>query len=80
MPRCLECGNTESFGSSRLGPAVPTANPIPTALVANFDDAGFIDTMENMGVDIDTAQEAWEEPEVFFDQCAVCGSGNIAWP
>ncbi|MHB8172592.1 MAG: hypothetical protein ACYDG6_13805 [Thermincolia bacterium] len=80
MPKCLTCGNVESFGSSRLEPLAPTANPIPTALLANFDEHGYIDTLENMGTGLEKAQEAWENPEVYFDFCTVCGSKEIQWP
>ncbi|MDA8235567.1 MAG: hypothetical protein M0Z31_12355 [Clostridia bacterium] len=80
MPRCMICGNTESFGSSKLEPVAPTANSIPTALLANFDNEGYIDNMENMGAQLDEAQEAWEEPEVYFDFCAFCGAKEIQWP
>lgn len=79
MPRCAECGNTLSFGSSDVPPVAPTANGPVSGLVANFDEEGYITEMESVGADLDTAQEAWERPTRYFDTCYVCGSNQIIW-
>lgn len=80
MPKCLDCGNEESFGSKEIPGVAPTANGPITGLVANFDREGYISQIESMNGDIDLAQEAWERPQDFFDICYVCGSDRIIWP
>ncbi len=79
MPHCTRCGNAFSFGSSMIPPAALTANGPISGLVANFDRDGYITEMESTGADIDTAQEAWEKPNEFFDLCYECGSSRIDW-
>ncbi|ADG82474.1 hypothetical protein [Thermincola potens] len=79
MPKCNICGNRVSFGSSRIPPAAPTANGPISGLVANFDGEGSISEMECMGADLDTAQEAWENPRTYFDICLECASNDISW-
>ncbi len=79
MPKCRNCGNEVSFGSSRIPPVAPTANGPISGLVANFDCGGSIVEMNSIGADIDTAQEAWEEPQEYFDVCFTCGSKDIVW-
>lgn len=79
MPKCLECGNEESFGSLRIPPVAPTANGPISGLVADFDAEGYITEMESLNGDIDIAQEAWEKPAEYFDVCYVCGSKRISW-
>lgn len=79
MPKCMDCGNHESFCSSSFPPVAPTANGPISSLVATFTDGDYIDEMESLGADIDQAQEAWESPEEYFDTCYQCGSKNIEW-
>ncbi|PKM81349.1 MAG: hypothetical protein CVU89_10075 [Firmicutes bacterium HGW-Firmicutes-14] len=79
MPKCARCGNTFSFGCSRVPPVAPEANGPVSGLIANFDDKGHITEMESIGADLDTAQEAWERPVDYFDTCYECGSDNIVW-
>lgn len=79
MPKCLNCGNTLSFGSSAVPPAAPTANGPVSGIVANFDENGYITDMESLGADMEAIQEAWDHPAEFFNICYVCGSKNIDW-
>ena len=79
MPKCANCGNLMSFGSSLVPPVAPTANGPVSGLVANFDLDGFITEMESMGADLDTAQQAWEKPIEYFDVCYECGGTQIDW-
>ncbi len=79
MPRCARCGNTLSFGSTYVPPVAPTANGPVSGLVADFDRDGYITEMESLGADLDTAQEAWESPEEYFNICYQCGSEQVIW-
>ena len=79
MPYCNACGNTESLASSKFPPSAETANGVPYGLMANFDNVGCLTTMECQGASLDDAQEAFEQPEEYFDTCPVCGSQDIEW-
>jgi len=79
MPKCAECGNSYSFGSSGAPPAAPTANGPVSGLIANFDEDGYITEMDCLVNDLDMAQDAWETPEEYFDTCYECGSNKIIW-
>jgi hypothetical protein len=79
MPKCLECGNSKSFGSSYFPPEAPTANGPISSLIVNFDEEGYVDEMESFGANIDEAQEAWENPDHYFNTCYFCGSTNVEW-
>ena len=79
MPRCLRCGNRESFGSSRLPNVTPWVNGAPSALVGNFSDEK-VRYLENMGASWEASEEAYAHPERYFDICSVCGSSDIIWP
>lgn len=79
MPRCNNCGNTESLASSMFPPSAETANGSPYGLLANFDTKGYLTTMECQGASLDDAQEAFEQPIDYFDTCPVCGSRDIQW-
>jgi len=79
MPRCLRCGNRESFGSSRLPNVTPWVNGAPSALVGNFSGEK-VRYLENMGVSWEASEEAYAHPERYFDLCSVCGSSEVIWP
>ena len=79
MPKCMECGNDLSFGSTLIPPVAPTANGPVSGLIADFDSDGYITEMESINGDIDAAQDAWESPKEYFDICYVCGSSRINW-
>ncbi|MEG6521071.1 hypothetical protein [Desulfotomaculum sp. 1211_IL3151] len=79
MPYCRRCGNCESLASSRFLPGSPTAAAPPYGLVGNFSQAGNLKTMECQGASLDDAQEAFEQPEIYFDTCPNCGSQDIQW-
>ncbi len=79
MPRCRCCGNDSSLASSIVSSASDTADNLPYGLVAKFEEDGSISTMECQGADIDDAQEAYEDPEHYFDTCPVCGARDIEW-
>lgn len=79
MPKCKRCGNSISFGSAQVPPVAPTANGPISGLIADFDEDGYITEMESMGADIDTAQEAWEQPAEYFNVCYECGGTEIEW-
>lgn len=79
MPRCAVCGNKLSFGSSVVPPPAPTANGPLSGLIADFNSQGCITEMDSLGADMDIAQEAWENPDEFFDICFHCGSNEIVW-
>ncbi|WP_031515225.1 hypothetical protein [Desulfofalx alkaliphila] len=79
MPRCRKCGNDDTIASSLVPPASDTANAPPYGLVANFDQGGSLTTMECQGASLDDAQEAYEDPEHYFDTCPICGAKDIEW-
>lgn len=79
MPRCARCGNTQTFGSSYVPPAAPTANGPVSGLIADFDKDGYISEMESLTSDLDSVQEAWERPVEYFNVCYECGSNEIYW-
>ncbi len=79
MPRCIKCSNTKNLASAFFPPAAPTANAPPYGLLANFDEKGYITTMECQGADQDDAQAAFKDPTRFFNTCPVCGSRDIEW-
>lgn len=79
MPRCVKCGNMDSFGSSRLPNVTPWVNGAVSALVGNFSEEG-VKYMENTGTTWEASQEAYEHPERYFDICLSCGSSDIIWP
>lgn len=79
MPRCCRCGNDSSLASSLVGPVAETANAPPYGLLANFDKKGQLSTMECQGASLDDAQQAYEDPEHFFDICPLCGAKEIEW-
>ena len=79
MPRCAVCGNNLSFGSSAVPPAAPTANGPLSGLIADFNSQGYITEMDSLGAAMDIAQEAWENPDEYFDICFHCGSKQIVW-
>lgn len=79
MPRCTRCGNDLSFGSQSVPPAAPTANGPVSGLIANFDEEGYITEIESLGADMNTTQDAWENPREYFDVCFECGSKDIIW-
>ncbi|MDO7786476.1 hypothetical protein [Desulforamulus aquiferis] len=79
MPYCRNCGNHESLASSQFAPSTETAAAPPWGLLANFNRNGQLTTMECQGASLDDAQEAFEEPEKYFDICPLCGSNEINW-
>lgn len=79
MPYCRNCGNAESLASSQFSPSAETAAAPPWGLLGNFDTKGQLTTMECQGASLDNAQEAFEEPEKYFDTCPLCGSQKINW-
>lgn len=79
MPYCKACGNFASLASTKFPPSADTANAPPFGLVANFNEDGFVETMECQGASLDDAQEAFEHPALYFDTCPVCGSKDIHW-
>lgn len=79
MPFCRNCGNAASLASSKFSPEAETAAAPPWGILANFSNEGSLTTMECQGASLDDAQEAFEEPEKFFDTCPVCGSHEISW-
>ncbi|MFZ5644140.1 MAG: hypothetical protein ACOY46_11165 [Bacillota bacterium] len=79
MPKCLNCGNSRVFASSITSRESETANPPTFGLIANFDEKGFITTMECQGSSLDEAQETYENPPEYIDTCPECGSDNLQW-
>ncbi|CCO09006.1 hypothetical protein [Desulforamulus hydrothermalis] len=79
MPYCNVCGNWESLASSRFPPAADTANGPSYGLLGNFNEEGCLLTMECQGASLDDAQEAYEQPQIYFDTCPFCGSRDISW-
>jgi len=79
MPYCAHCGNNQSLASTIFPPGSDTAAAPPYGLVGNFDQDGCITTMECQGASLDDAQEAFEEPEKYFNLWPVCGSKDIRW-
>lgn len=79
MPYCIACGNESSLASSKFPPSTDTANAPPYGLLGNFNEAGALVTMECQGASLDDAQEAFEQPQQYFDICPVCGSQEIRW-
>ncbi|NLC76575.1 MAG: hypothetical protein GX750_03015 [Clostridia bacterium] len=78
MPRCLNCGNTIVFGSTK----VPTtlAWQGSSGFVASFDSQGNLVNWENRGADQEVLQYLTERPNLHLDSCLNCGSGNVVWP
>ena len=79
MPRCIDCGNTNVLASSKTSREEETSNPPVFGLMANFDQNGYLLTIECQGSTIDEAQEVFENPKEYLDSCPVCGSNNILW-
>ena len=79
MPYCGVCGNDVSLASSKFPPSSETATAPPYGLLGNFNTEGQLTTMECQGASLDDAQEAYEQPEFYFDTCPVCGSQDIRW-
>lgn len=79
MPYCKKCGNHESLASSYFLPSSETATAPPYGLLGNFNQEGYLTTLECQGASLDDAQEAFERPEIYFDTCPSCGSHDIHW-
>ena len=79
MPYCRACGNRRSFVAGSVFPAAPTANGLPSGLMATFSPQGELATVTRLGADGKTAQAARENPREYFDTCLVCGSSDISW-
>jgi hypothetical protein len=78
MPRCLNCGNTAHFSSSKVPAAFAWHGN--SGLVASFDPQGNIINWENSGVDHEGLQKLLEKPNFHMDSCVNCGSHNVIWP
>lgn len=79
MPTCRTCGNRRSFVASGVSPVAPTANGLPSGLMATFNPDGELATVTRQGADKRTAQAARENPREYFDMCLTCGSRDVAW-
>lgn len=78
MPYCTACGNRRLFASSRVPPAVATANGPVSGIMASFSPDGEIETMTRTGVDKQTTRLASANPREYFDICPLCGNA-VAW-
>lgn len=80
MPRCKICGNTYSFGSSRVEPIAPSANGLISGMVGNFDHTNAIVSINSLGANKTIINDAAEQPQSYFDICVNCGSQQVEWP
>lgn len=79
MPKCKVCGNTHSFGSSKIIPAAPSANGPVSAMVGDFDTESHIIRISSLGADKAAINAASRWPQEYFDICLKCGSHEIEW-
>lgn len=79
MPKCKECGNSYSFGSSSAPPAAPTANGPLSGIIGQFDSQSQVVSMNSWGASKTMLREAVVNPQQFFDTCTKCGSQMIDW-
>lgn len=80
MPRCKVCGNTQSFGSSKVDSVAPSANGAISGLVGNFNNDDEILSINSLGANKTIINEAAEQPQSYFDICLNCGSQQVEWP
>lgn len=79
MPKCMNCGNTKSFGVSSVFPASPTANGPSSGLWADFDESGqLVEVMSNRS-EVEQRDILTENPKSVIDLCMNCGSRDIKW-
>lgn len=79
MPRCLNCGNSTHFSSTKVPKGLPWNNGPNSGLVALFHE-GSILSMENHGASYEDLSNAWASPYLYFNSCSSCGSDKIVWP
>ncbi|MPL65630.1 hypothetical protein SDC9_11294 [bioreactor metagenome] len=79
MPRCPVCGNTKSFGSSRVDPIAPSANGLISGMVGVFNSDDEILSINSLGANKTTINQAAEQPQAYFDLCLNCGSQQVEW-
>jgi len=79
MPRCLNCGNSTLFCSTKFPKGFPWNGGPNSGLVALFDGGSLIG-LENMGVFYEELTSAWTSPYLYFNSCSSCGSDKIIWP
>ncbi|VBB08556.1 Hypothetical protein LUCI_3834 [Lucifera butyrica] len=78
MPRCRVCGNTSSFGSSRIPPPAQSANGPLSGLAGDFNGNEIVRT-RSLGADKQVTTAALDNPAAFFDICLYCGSQEVDW-
>lgn len=78
MPRCKVCGNTHSFGSSKVDPIAPSANGPVSGMVGNFSSDEIV-SINSLGANKTLINEAAEQPQSYFDICLSCGSQQLEW-
>ena len=79
MPRCKLCGNTHSFGSSKIEPAAQYANGPLSGIMGDFNDQNEIIQLSSLGVAKAAIAAASDRPQDYFDLCLQCGSQEIEW-
>lgn len=79
MPKCKNCGNSYSFGSSAAPPAAPTANGPLSGIIGQFDQQSQMVSMNSWGVSKNMRWQAVANPQQFFDTCTKCGGQMIDW-
>lgn len=79
MPRCKICGNTQSFGSSRVPAVAQSANGPLSGLIGEFEQSDTLARVSSLGADKQTVSAALKRPDDFFDICLHCGSSEIEW-
>lgn len=80
MPRCKNCGNTHSFGTSKVEPTAQYANSLQSGLIGDFNDQNEIVQLSSRGASKGMIAAASDNPQAYFDTCLNCGSMDIEWP
>lgn len=80
MPKCKNCGNTHSFGTSKVEPAAQYTNGLQSGLIGDFNKQHEIVQLSSRGANKAIITAASDNPQAYFDTCLNCGGTEIEWP